>query len=130
MRLKPPQHYSSISLVPSVYAKASALFLTLFIVLLQGCASLGGGGSGKSSSGPVTLPFLRLEAGECYYVDDFLPTPDSLVTGKNAGLFLRYYTYKSANYKSWSEKQLMLSFYSRDNRCWSLFDEYSDSNLF
>lgn len=74
---------------------------------------------------PVTLPFMRLEeAGECYFVDDFLPTPDSMVLGRSGGLYLRYYTYWNARYKFWSEVGIMLSFYSRDNRCWSLFEEY------
>jgi hypothetical protein len=74
---------------------------------------------------PVVLPFLRLEqGGECYFIDDFMPTPDSLVMGKATGLSLRYYTYWNAQYKYWSEVGVMLSFYSRDNRCWSLFEEY------
>lgn len=94
------------------------LFLTLTALLSVSCKSLEG-----SDLAPVDLPSLRVEAGECYYLDDFLPTPNNLVTGKNGGLFLRYYTYKSANYKMWSEREMMLSFYSRDNRCWSLFDE-------
>ncbi|MES2615677.1 MAG: hypothetical protein V4591_09700 [Bdellovibrionota bacterium] len=74
---------------------------------------------------PVNLPFMRLEqGGECYYIDDFLPTPDSLVTGKTTGLYLRYYTYWNGRYKHWSDVGVMLSFYSRDSRCWSLFEEY------
>jgi len=74
---------------------------------------------------PVVLPFLRLaQAGECYYLDDFMPTPDSLVTGKNGNLHLRYYNYRYARYKTWSETGIMLSFYSKDSRCWSLFEEY------
>ncbi|KAB8027738.1 hypothetical protein [Fluviispira multicolorata] len=75
---------------------------------------------------PVNLPFLRLEqAGECYYIDDFLPTPDSLVNGKTSNLYLRYYTYWNARYKYWSEVGIMLAFYSRDMRCWALFEEYA-----
>ncbi|BBH51943.1 hypothetical protein [Fluviispira sanaruensis] len=75
---------------------------------------------------PVTLPFLRLEqAGECYYIDDFLPTPDSLVNGKTSNLYLRYYTYWNARYKYWSEVGIMLAFYSKDLRCWALFEEYA-----
>ena len=74
---------------------------------------------------PVNLPFMRLEqAGECYYIDDFLPTPDSLVSGKANGIYLRYYTYWNARYKYWSDVGIMLSFYSRDSRCWALFEEY------
>jgi hypothetical protein len=72
----------------------------------------------------VQLPFLRMESEECYYVDDFMPTPDSLVTGKSQGLFLRYYVYKKALYKFWNDEKVMLAFFSRDNRCWSLFEEY------
>lgn len=74
---------------------------------------------------PLNLPFMRLEqAGECYFIDDFLPTPDSLVTGKTTGLYLRYYTFWNARYKYWSDVGVMLSFYSKDSRCWSLFEEY------
>ena len=73
----------------------------------------------------VSLPFMRLEPSECYYVDEFMPTPDSLVSGKAGSLNLRYYTYKKADYKIWNEEKIMLAFYSRDNRCWSLFEEYS-----
>ena len=74
---------------------------------------------------PVFLPFLRMEqAGECYYIDDFLPTPDRMVTGKSMGLHLRYYTYWNARYKYWTDVGIMLSFYSKDMRCWSLFEEY------
>jgi len=73
----------------------------------------------------VSLPFMRMEAGECYFVDDFMPTPDNLVSGRSGGLWLRYYTYKSAVYKVWDEEKVMLAFYSRDNRCWSLFEEYA-----
>ena len=73
----------------------------------------------------VTLPFMRMEAEECYYIDEFLPTPDSMVVGKSSGLSLRYYTYRSAIYKIWEQEKIMLAFYSKDNRCWSLFEEYS-----
>jgi hypothetical protein len=74
---------------------------------------------------PVSLPFMRLESGgECYFIDDFMPTPDTIVYGKTSGLYLRYYTYWNARYKYWSEVGIMLSFYSRDSRCWSLFEEY------
>ncbi len=74
---------------------------------------------------PVNLPFLRLApSGECYYIDDFLPTPDTMVTGRSGGLNLRYYTYWTARYKTWADVGIMLSFYSKDTRCWSLFEEY------
>lgn len=73
---------------------------------------------------PTYLPFLRNSPNECYYLDDFMPVPDGLVTGKSGSLDLRYYSYKTANYKEWSMKAIMLSFYSRNGRCWSLFEEY------
>jgi hypothetical protein len=38
----------------------------------------------------VTLPFMRMEAGECYFIDDFMPTPDNMVSGRSGGLWLRY----------------------------------------
>ena len=74
---------------------------------------------------PVVLPFMRMDGGECYYLDDFMPTPDNMVSGKSSGLYLRYYTFRSATYKVWEQEKVMLAFYSRDNRCWSLFEEYS-----
>jgi hypothetical protein len=73
---------------------------------------------------PTFLPFLRNSPNECYYLDDFMPVPDGLVTGKSGNLDLRYYSYKTANYKEWNTKAIMLSFYSRNGRCWSLFEEY------
>lgn len=79
----------------------------------------------KDLGTPVSLPFLRMEPSECYYVDDFMPTPDNLVTGRNGGLYLRYYTYTNAIYKIWNKEKLMLAFFSKDNRCWSLFEEYA-----
>lgn len=72
----------------------------------------------------VSLPILKNSANECYYLDEFMPLPDGLVTGKSGNLDLRYYTYKAANYKEWRIKGIMLSFYSRNGRCWSLFEEY------
>ncbi len=75
--------------------------------------------------GPVvTLPFIKNTPEECYYLDEFMPVPDSLVPGKSGSLSLRYYTYGLANYKDWEKKQVILSFYSSDERCWSLFEEY------
>jgi hypothetical protein len=53
-----------------------------------------------------------------------MPVPDGMVAGKNGSLDLRYYTYKTANYKDWRLKGIMLSFYSRNGHCWSLFEEY------
>lgn len=77
---------------------------------------------------PVELPLLRNSAKECYYIDDFLPTPNNVVSGRSGKFALRYYFYKKANYKDWSEKSVVLSFYSRDNRCWSLYEEYTSAN--
>lgn len=94
---------------------------------LGGCSTLPE--SRKDLGFPVELPFMRMEPTECYYLDDFLPTPDSMVTGKSGGLFLRYYTYNSAIYKFWKEEKVMLAFYSRDQRCWSLFEEYATSGF-
>ncbi len=77
----------------------------------------------KQFLGTVRLPVLRASADECYYIDDFLPTPDHLVTGRSGGLYLRYYTYRKALYKIWVQEDIELSFYSYDNECWSLFAE-------
>jgi hypothetical protein len=83
----------------------------------------------KDTGFSVILPFMRMDGGECYYLDDFMPTPDNMVSGKSAGLFLRYYTFRSATYKVWDRERVMLAFFSRDNRCWSLFEEYSSSRF-
>lgn len=100
------------------------IFFTLFSLLLSGCSTPAVVRGPPIT--PVNLPFLRLEqAGECYFIDDFLPTPDSLVSGKTSNLFLRYYTYWNARYKYWSDVGVMLAFYSRDMRCWALFEEYA-----
>ena len=72
----------------------------------------------------LTLPFIKNSGNECYYLDEFMPVPDSLVTGKSGAMSLRHYTYNAANYKDWESKQVILSFYSNDDRCWSLFEEY------
>lgn len=113
----------------STYTKKMRLerlvFITLFSLLLNGCNTLPPILRGAAPT-PVNLPFLRLEqAGECYFVDDFMPTPDSLVSGKTSSLFLRYYTYWNARYKYWSNVGVLLAFYSRDERCWALFEEYA-----
>jgi hypothetical protein len=94
--------------------------IALVATLAQGCQTA------ISTGGPeaVHLPFLKNTPNECYYLDEFMPVPDGMVTGKNGALDLRYYSYKVANYKEWRLKQIMLSFYSRNGRCWSLFEEY------
>jgi hypothetical protein len=76
------------------------------------------------SPDPTFLPFLKNSPNECYYLDEFMPVPDSLVAGKAGSLDLRYYSYRMANYKEWRAKEIMLSFYSKNGRCWSLFEEY------
>ena len=78
----------------------------------------------KLTNQGVALPFLKNTPNECYYLDDFMPVPNNMVTGKSGSLSLRYYTYNAASYKDWQEKQIILSFYSKDSRCWSLFEEY------
>jgi hypothetical protein len=70
------------------------------------------------------LPYLKNTENECYYLDDFMPTPNNLVSGKAGSLSLRYYSYNSATYKEWQNKQIVLTFYSKDDHCWSLFEEY------
>lgn len=72
----------------------------------------------------VDLPFLKNSHEECYYLDEFMPTPNRMVTGQSGALDLRYYSYNAANYKDWEEQEIVLSFYSRDQKCWSLFEEY------
>ncbi len=105
----------------------AAITLFLSCVLGVGCAIVPE--KRKDFGVTVTLPFMRMEPGECYFIDDFLPTPDNLVSGRSGGLFLRYYTYRSAVYKVWDEEKVMLAFFSRDSRCWSLFEEYAAGKL-
>ena len=92
------------------------LIATLF---LSACATTSG-----EDSDNLVLPFIKNSANECYYLDEFMPTPDNLVTGRTGSLSLRYYTYKHATFKDWQKKNIVLSFYSQDERCWSLFEEY------
>lgn len=92
------------------------------LLVLASCKSVPEGR--KDLAAPIVLPIMRVEPTECYFLDDFLPTPDNMVTGRSGGMYLRYYTYKSAVYKYWERESVMLSFFSRDNRCWSLFEEY------
>jgi hypothetical protein len=72
----------------------------------------------------INLPFMKNVANECYYLDEYMPVPESLVKGKNGPLNLRYYTYRAANYKGYKNQDLVLTFYSQDEKCWSLFEEY------
>ncbi len=79
----------------------------------------------RDQIGPVLeLPFIKNSPSECYYLDEFMPVPDRMIPGKSGSLQLRYYTYALANYKDWQRKKIILSFYSSDSLCWSLFEEY------
>jgi hypothetical protein len=73
---------------------------------------------------PVDLPFIKNDQNECYFIDEFMPMPDAMTTGRTDGLNLRYYSYKLARYKKWDNSPIILAFYSRDGYCWSLFEEY------
>lgn len=74
--------------------------------------------------GTVQLPYMKNSSNECYFLDEFMPTPDALITGRSGNLSLRYYSYKGATYKQWENTRINLSFYSNDTRCWSLFEEF------
>lgn len=102
-------------------------YFALAMTSLSSCATIPE--NRKDLAFPIELPFMRMEPQECYYLDDFMPTPDKLVTGLSNGLYLRYYTYNSAIYKFWEKEKVMLAFYSRDQRCWSLFEEYAKSGF-
>lgn len=104
------------------------MYFTRFITkitmlyLITSCAGMV---SQLEEVGPgLDLPFIKNTAEECYYLDEFMPTPDNMVAGRNGSMSLRYYTYNLANYKDWENKQIILSFYSADDLCWSLFEEY------
>ena len=92
------------------------LILALLVFAVSSCASLLGDSSiGEYDS--VQLPYFRNSSNECYYLDEFMPVPDSLVAGKYGRLNLRYYTYKEATYKEMDSTYIVLSFYSQDDRC-------------
>lgn len=111
------------------------LLSVLILWALLGCKSHGLLSSDPSEGLPpsaeskaiviVMIPDLKNSEEECYFIDDFLPTPSQMVTGKNKdGLDLRYYTYDTANYKTWKDKKILLSFHSTSNpKCWALFEE-------
>lgn len=99
---------------------AHKIILLNYLWLATGCVTY----FRTQTAETVRLPFIKNSSNECYYLDEFMPIPDSLVTGESGHLKLRYYTYRAANYKDWSNKHVILSFYSRDERCWSLFEEY------
>ncbi|MEZ4742543.1 MAG: hypothetical protein R3B45_08860 [Bdellovibrionota bacterium] len=95
----------------------------LFIVtIIVSCAT--NSQIGENLIPPIELPFIKNSPEECYFLDEFMPVPDKLVPGKTGSLGLRYYTYNLANYKDWDHKQITLSFYSVDDQCWYLFEEY------
>lgn len=98
-------------------------FLAFILVLLSAHACKTAVSTGTSPDA-VYLPFIKNTPNECYYLDDFMPVPDGLVAGKNGSLDVRYYSYKLANYKEWRAKEIMLSFYSRNGKCWSLYEEF------
>jgi len=105
------------------FKKLSCTWLGLVFavsVVFQGCQTPVSTGAPD----PTFLPFLKNSANECYFIDEFMPVPDGLVSGKSGALDLRYYSYKLANYKEWRAKEIMLSFYSKNGRCWSLFEEF------
>ena len=85
---------------------ALTLSITIIALAVTNCSTLG--------------LSARVQASD----NEFMPTPDSMVSGRSGNLGLRYYTYKSANYKDWKRQFVILSFYSTDDRCWSLFEEY------
>jgi len=102
----------------------AAWLVTASIALLSACQTTSIGVKVATPDG-VEIPFMKNAATECYFLDDFMPVPDRLVTGKHGSIGLRYYSYNSANYKDWDpRRKVILSFYSLDNRCWSLFEEY------
>lgn len=106
---------------------ASLIFFLLAIMGISvSCRATFSSGLATES---VTLPFMKNTANECYYLDEFMPVPDGLVSGRNGALNLRYYSYKTASYKDWKNVQIHLAFYSPDNRCWSLFEEYYSSDI-
>ena len=94
----------------------------IVLVLLSGCSTMSVSTSLKTDEA-VNLPMFKNTANECYYLDDFMPIPDSMVVGKSGALHLRYYTYNAAKYKQWKNRKVILSFYSTDDHCWSLFEE-------
>lgn len=80
--------------------------------------------SSEFSPSAVQVPYMKNSSNECYYLDEFMPTPDALITGRNGNLSLRYYSYKGATYKEWQNSKINLAFYSNDMHCWSLFEEF------
>jgi hypothetical protein len=46
-----------------------------------------------------------------------------MVSGRSGATKLRYYVYRLAKYKEYQHNQVVLAFYSSDDRCWSLYEE-------
>lgn len=99
------------------------ILLALLSNALSGCALFSFNATVKTAE-TVELPYLKNSANECYFLDEFMPLPDRMVTGRSGALGLRYYSYNAAKYKDWEDNHVILSFYSHDDRCWSLFEEY------
>ena len=95
--------------------------ITIICQFLFGCLSYFE--DNQNPEDRVLLPYLKNSANECYFLDDFMPVPDSLVAGKYGRLNLRYYSYRTAKYKDWEQQKIILSFYSQDEKCWALFEE-------
>lgn len=91
------------------------------MALLTSCKTIFSSGDVAAES--VRLPPLKNSANECYYLDEFMPAPDGMVSGRSGAMNLRYYSYKAASYKDLKGIQINLAFYSSDMRCWSLFEE-------
>jgi hypothetical protein len=87
---------------------------------MTGCASL----QMNPIADSVELPFFKNTPNECYYLDEFMPVPDGLVSGRHGAMTVRYYSYHRARYKDFLDRRIVLSFYSNDDHCWSLFEEY------
>ncbi len=99
------------------------LLVGLFIVLnCATCRTVLGGANLTPLS--VQVPYMKNSSNECYFLDEFMPTPNAMVTGRNGTLSLRYYSYNGASYKEWTNSKINLAFYSNDLRCWSLFEEF------
>ena len=96
--------------------------LAAIFALVTSCQSMPY--SKKYADEGLVLPFIKNSPNECYYLDEFMPVPNNLVLGKTGSLNIRYYSYNSALYKDWPESQIVLSFYSKDDKCWSLYEEY------
>lgn len=94
----------------------------LVLLLASGCRTTFF--SSELAAENVRLPYLKNSSNECYYLDEFMPTPDGMVSGRSGAMNLRYYSYKGATYKDWKGVQINLAFYSADMRCWSLFEEF------